>query len=182
MDEFDETALCYFAALIEGLRLVIDKERDLGLEPGSVALDSDALVHFVSRKGDRLVQLMSANENGAKGPYIRWTEQEMELVAAELARHPGDYERAQEVLPAARRRPTFNPLMKEKLTRRLPSPSVAVAPVVTSPAARNGSALSPRPSDELTDVLATQIAAAVTEMAVKALCAAADKLRAGSSR
>lgn len=52
--KLNDVQLCYFAALIEGLRLIDEKARELKADP---EIDATALEHFVRRKGDRLLQL-----------------------------------------------------------------------------------------------------------------------------
>lgn len=52
--KLNDVQLCYFAALIEGLRLIDEKARELNIDP---EIDTIALEHFIRRKGDRLLQL-----------------------------------------------------------------------------------------------------------------------------
>lgn len=53
----NEIQLCYFAALCHGLRLINEKEKDLGRDFGTTEVDAGALIHFVKIKGDYLVHL-----------------------------------------------------------------------------------------------------------------------------
>jgi hypothetical protein len=54
--KLNDVQLCYFAALIEGLRVIDEKALDLGVD-ANIGDAYDALVHFVIRKGDRLLQI-----------------------------------------------------------------------------------------------------------------------------
>lgn len=53
--ELNEVGLCYFAALIERLRVISEKEEDLGIP--AQRIDCTALIQYVRVKGDRLVAL-----------------------------------------------------------------------------------------------------------------------------
>lgn len=53
--QLTEVGICYFAALIDGLRLIDEKAAEFGVPVEQV--DYDALVHYVRVKGDRLVAL-----------------------------------------------------------------------------------------------------------------------------
>lgn len=170
--ELDPIGECYFAALVYGLSLIAEKEADLGLERGSADLDGAALVDFVRRKGDRLVHLMST-ENRVRGPYIRWTEEEMQAVASELVRQfpevskfgPEHFQRAQSILPSARRRTNWNYGITTKLRALATSkPGLQLA------IARNGSSkVTTVPSvalvaDASFDAIAQQLVGTLVEM------------------
>jgi hypothetical protein len=189
--QLDPIGECYFAALIYGLRIINEKEADRGMVPGSTPLDVDALVHFVRRKGDVLVHHMSL-ETG-----VRWTREEVELVATECARlFPGETKfttehafQAQQILPEDRRKSEkqfFRPLLLKLGGVQLPKRRAAGSarlPLV----ARNGhqdiSALPPTIGlpDSLIDVLSEQVVAGLLAFNVKVLEAAAERLRAQQS-
>lgn len=59
--ELNEIQLCYFSALIDGLRLINEKELEL---PGSINdkdFNANALIHYVRVKGDKIVALCYPN-------------------------------------------------------------------------------------------------------------------------
>lgn len=59
--QLSDKELCYFAALIHGLRLINEKEAEKGIRLHSV--DALPLIIYVSKMGDHLYKLFLA-ENG----------------------------------------------------------------------------------------------------------------------
>ncbi len=55
--ELNDIQLCYVAALIDGLRLIVEKAADRKIELENKDIDCGALAQYVRVKGDRLVAL-----------------------------------------------------------------------------------------------------------------------------
>lgn len=192
MFELDDIGECYFAALIDGLRLINEKEKEKGLAFCSVKADADALVHYVRRKGQILVKIMQTQG------HIRWTDEEKQQVADRFKElypdaitiQDADLALAQEVLPTHRRYGVAAYSVKVALKTLLgmdPKPGRGRGggprrPLKNSkknskPALNGASPVVVQDDDPYVETLAKQIASATLVTAVEALRLAAEKLK-----
>lgn len=193
--ELDDIGNCYFAALIYGLRLISEKEEEMGLYPGSSFVDADALADFVSTKGDMLVKHLIMEEEKTKQRLI-WTDAEVKKVAQEFRRlYPladvitkrlphGSLEAAQLALPSDRRREHFSFTVTNAIKlaiRGLSRPDSCVSRNKTEANIQpiksdvNGSV--PRP-DRVADALSVnRIGLGIMELVAKALEDAASQIK-----
>lgn len=198
-DEIDDIGMCYFAALINGLRVINEKEADMGLPLGAIEVDGNALADYVAAIGDQQVQYMQT-ETEAR---IRWTPEERELVADEFKRHFPDavtvtdnsFFTAQVVLPPERRYKSLSYSVKKGLMDVLGfkpqgrgvyqrggvEKATRIKPKQETPKPQSNGAKPPiaEPSeegDEFAESLSKQIARAVLVTCISALRLAANKL------